>query len=188
MSNFFETRPQKYCLMCGKCCKIATTPKSYEELLELTKKGNRFAKDFLKIFEPYDSIQSAREVSPETVDNIIDKFDTAINTSKKLTLYKCKFISDNNLCTIYKKKPRLCDRFPSSPWAVVPPGCGFEGWLFQKREEIKQRIRYQKECLVEFEALIKTVDNPETIKKLKIAMKKIKKTIKLFADYGAENW
>lgn len=188
MSDFFETRPQKYCLMCGKCCKVVTTVKSYEELVKLAEKGDKFSKDFLKIFEPYESIQAARKVSAEIVDNIIKKFETAINAPKKLTLYKCKFISDNNLCKIYNKKPILCTRFPSSPWAVVPPGCGFEGWLFQKREEIKQKIRYQKECLIEFETLIKTIDNPETIEKLKKQIKKIKKTIKLFADYGSDNW
>lgn len=188
MENSIDQRPQDHCLMCGKCCKVVITAKSYKALLRLRKKGNQFAQDFLAIFEPYPSIEAARKASAEIVDNILTNLETAINVSKDITFYKCKHLSDKNLCEIYEKRPLLCTRFPASPWALIPPGCGFEGWLSEKREDIKQKIRYQKQCMAEFEEILKTTEDPKIIKKLETAIKKIKKTIALFSKYGSEDW
>lgn len=188
MEDFLQSRPQRCCRMCGKCCRVVTTEKSYEELKELSKSGNDFAVDFLGIFEPYSSIEEAKKILPDVVDNILKKLETAKNKPQSLTFYKCKYLSDDNLCTIYDKRPELCERFPVSPWAIIPPGCGFEGWLFSKREEIKKIIRFQKECMLEFEVKIKTSDNPDEIKKLEEAIVKIKNIVDLYSEYGAEDW
>lgn len=188
MSEFLDSRPQRLCLMCGKCCRLSTAPKTYKELLELVKNDDEGAKDFLKIFEPYSSIEEARKHSPQTVDNILKTITGAGEDPNKVTFYTCRHIQDNNLCGIYKERPELCDRFPSSPWAVVPPGCGYEGWLFKKREEIKQKIRKQKELMLEFETELKTNQNPEIRKKLEEGIEKIKSMIEMFAQYGSKDW
>ena len=36
-------------------------------------------------------------------------------------------------------------KFLTSIWDKMPDGCGLEGWLFQKREIEKQKIRRKKE-------------------------------------------
>lgn len=188
MNKFINERPQRLCLMCGKCCRVATTVLSYDELLMLFQNGDEGAKDFLNIFEPYSSIEEARKVSAETVDNVLRCFDGSFEEKEKITFYKCKYISANNLCGIYKKRPLLCDRFPTSPWAIVPPGCGFCGYMFKKREEYKMRVRLLKEDLIEFELMLKDEKNEEKINKIKSGIVKINEIIKLFKKYGSEDW
>lgn len=188
MDKFIESRPQELCLMCGRCCRMATTPVPYQELLKLAEGGDEGAKDFLGLFEPYPSVEEARKIAPEIVDNIMRQWTSNPDNKDELTFYRCRYIMDNNLCSRYKDRPELCGRFPTSPWAVVPPGCGFEGWIFKKQEEFKQKIRRQKEAVIELEALLPTLSNPEHIEKVKESIEKTKKTIELFAKYGSANW
>lgn len=188
MDKFIESRPQRLCLMCGKCCRVATTPKSYEELLELANNGDESAKEFLEIFEPYPSVEAARTVCSKTVDNVLKQLVDMVGSPQKITFYKCRHIGDDNLCGIYQNRFEVCQRFPSSPWAVIPPGCGYEGWLFQKREELKQKIRRQKEFLIELEIELKRVKDPEMIKKVEEAIAKTKNIIDAFAQYGSHDW
>lgn len=188
MSSFIESRPQRLCLMCGKCCRLATTYVPYDELLKLVKEDDEGAQDFLSIFEPYPSTHAAKEAHPETVENILMNLKKSGVSEAKATFYKCKYIQDNNLCGIYEKRPELCDRFPSSPWAVVPPGCGYEGWMFKCREEIKQTIRKYKEDLLEFEAALKTEQPPEIKLKLQTLITKTKDIIAHYAKYGSADW
>lgn len=188
MNKFIESRPQRLCRMCGKCCRVVTTFKTYEELLQLAKGGDESAKDFLEIFEPYSSIDAAKKVSLETVDNIVENLKYSTIGLEELTFYKCKHILDDNKCAIYQNRLEVCERFPSSPWAVIPPGCGFEGYLFQKREEIKQKIRKQKEAVIELEVQLKRVKDPEMIKRIEESIAKTKSIIESFAQYGANDW
>lgn len=184
-----NNKPQELCKMCGKCCRVVTTPYSFEELNKLKKNGDIGAIDFLEIFEPYNSIEEAKKENEETVNNIINaiKSDDIID-EKSLTFYKCKYIQEDNKCAIYKKRKELCKIFPSSVWAVIPPGCGYEEWLAQKREEIKQKVIKQKKNLLEVEELLKNAQNDEEKKRIEITRNKIKNTIDAFAKYGAENW
>ena len=184
--NYISQRPQELCLMCGRCCRVAATTTPYEELVKMEDKG---AKDFLSIFEPYESIDAAREVDSAIVDNILERFDIKEKIAKdQLTFYRCKYIQDNNLCGKYQDRPVLCKHFPASPWAIVPPGCGFEGWLFLKREEIKQKIRKVKEELIEMELLKRKVQDKETLEKIDTVVKKMHASIEHYAKYGAKDW
>ncbi|MDD3436034.1 MAG: YkgJ family cysteine cluster protein [Candidatus Gastranaerophilales bacterium] len=185
MNDFINKRPQELCLMCGKCCRVSTTSTPYSELLELFKNGDKGAIDFLSIFEPYDSAEDAKKVCSKTVENILKLTDKPL---EDVTFYKCKYILTDNTCGIYEKRPELCKRFPSSPWAVVPPGCGYEGWLFKEREKIKQNIRKHKEALIEFEAELNRENSQEYKEKLKMAIDKIKNIIKFYEKYGSDNW
>jgi len=106
----------------------------------------------------------------------------------KLVFYHCRFIQDNNLCGNYLNRPTLCKHFPSTPWAIVPPECGFEGWLFWRREEIKQHVRKQKEELIELNLLKQKNKNTATLEKIKLVEQKLQRNIDMFKKYGSENW
>lgn len=174
--------------MCGQCCKTATVPYSHKELLQLVSEGNESAADFLKIFEPYPSIEEAIKDSPEITKNILDALKEDGKNSENITFYRCKHVLENNLCGIYKNRPEVCERFPSSPWAVVPPNCGYEGWLFQKREEIKAKVRKKKEEIISLETELKCGVDPDIAGRIKKRIDEIQKYIDTYAKYGSKDW
>lgn len=187
--NYLNKRPQSLCKMCGKCCRLSTTSKPYEELKRLAENGDKGAMDFLEIFVPYETIEDARKVDCATVDNIITLLSMDGNYyPEKTTFYHCKYIQDDNLCGRYLDRKTLCKHFPSSPWAIVPPDCGFEGWLFWKREEIKQNVRKEKEELLELKLLKKRTNDYEKLKKIELVEQKLQRNIDLYKKYGSENW
>ena len=187
--DFINSRPQRLCKMCGRCCRLSTTPYPYEELKAKVAEGTQGAMDFLELFEPYPSIDAAREADAAIVDNIIKGLKEDDNfVEEKLTFYRCRHIKDDNLCGIYLNRKELCDRFPSSPWAVAPPGCGFDGWLFQKREERKQKVRHLKENILDFEIMLEKEQVPEQIAKINEAIEKTKEIIGYYSKYGSQDW
>lgn len=187
--NYLAKRPQHLCHMCGKCCRVVTTSLSYTELKQMEQDGDKGAVDFLSLFVPYDSIESARNVDAGVVDNIINrlKSDGSFD-EKKITFYGCKYLQDNNLCSRYETRLDLCKHCPSTPWSIVPPGCGFEGWLFWQREEIKQKIRKSKEELLELKLLRMRTKDENTLQKINIVEHKIQRGIDFYKKYGSENW
>lgn len=177
MSNF----PQELCKMCGKCCKSITTNHTYEELKDMTRKGSESARVFIEIFKPYASIEEARKVIPEQIDQVLKELEQNEGFDiNKVTFYYCPHLSPDNKCGIYECRPECCRRAPNSAWACMPPGCGFEGWQFEEREKIKHQIRKLKEYLIAAEAV--NADNAEELKNL-IAQK-----IKPLEKYGAMYW
>ena len=187
--NYLAKRPQYLCNMCGKCCRVVTTSIPYKGLLEMSAKGDKVAKDFLSLFVPYESIEAARKVDAEVVDNIINRLiDDGNYREDEITFYGCKYLQDNNLCSRYENRLDLCRHCPSSPWSIVPPGCGFEGWLFWQREEIKQKIRRSKEELLELNLLRMRTKDEETLKRISSVEHKITKNIEAYKKYGSENW
>lgn len=187
--NYLNKRPQELCHMCGKCCRVVTTKHPYEKLLELQKQGDKGACEFLELFVPFESIDEARKADSGTVDNIIEQLKSDSNYDEsKITFYTCRCLQDDNKCSIYEKRPALCRHCPSTPWAIVPPGCGFEGWLFMKREEDKERVRKAKEELLEMEVLKRKVTNPDTLDKICAVEHKLNRTIEMYKKYGSENW
>ena len=187
--NYLAKRPQHLCHMCGKCCRVVTTSLSYAELKQMEQDGDKGAVDFLSLFVPYDSIESARNVDAGVVDNIINrlKSDGSFD-EKEITFYGCKYLQDNNLCSRYETRLDLCKHCPSTPWSIVPPGCGFEGWLFWQREEIKQKIRKSKEELLELNLLRMRTKDENTLQKINIVEHKIQRGIDFYKKYGSENW
>lgn len=177
--QFAKRRPQRLCKMCGRCCRVATASFSYEELKKKAAEGDKESIDFLGIFKPFESVEAAKAVDKELVENIPDY--------ENRTFYTCRFL-DGNLCSKYKDRPNVCDRFPNSPWAVTPPGCGFEGWLFVEREKIMKYVRGLKEEQLEYKMMQKATTDTERINKLQQLIDAIDKNIKLFDKYGSEKW
>lgn len=178
--SYLERRPQRLCLMCGRCCRVATASISHEELLKAFEDGEQSAKEFLEIFEPYPSYEDAMKVDEALVKNIPDY--------ENKTFYRCRFIQDDNLCSRYETRYEVCRAFPTSPWAVIPPGCGYEGWNFVEREKHKQRIRKLKEEQILYKSKL-TTNIPNKEKKLyEKLIKKIDERINLFEKYGSKDW
>ena len=92
------------------------------------------------------------------------------------------------MCSIYEERPTLCIHCPSSGWGVVPPGCGFEGWLFLKREEDKQKVRKAKEEYIELQLLKRKTSDEKILNKINSVEKKIQHTIEIFKQYGSQDW
>lgn len=186
--NYLNKRPQSLCHMCGRCCRVVTTPKPYYELKRLEAEGDEGAIDFLKIFVPYSSVQAARDVDRELVDNILKRLEEGGFSTENITFYGCKYLLDNNMCSIYEERPVLCKHCPSTPWVITPPGCGFEGWLYLMREKDKKKIRKSKEDLLELQLLKTKMKNPDDLKKIESVENKIYNTIEKYKKYGSENW
>lgn len=178
------------CKKCGRCCRVVTNNDyTYSELQRMASEGNEYAKDFLKIFEPYPSIEAARKIDAKVVDNIVkvlqlkNKYDES-----SLTFYRCKYLLSNNTCSIYEERPELCIQFPSNGWAVVPPGCGFESWLFCRREETMQKIRHAKEELLDLRVIKSKTNDESIIQKIETVERRIYTTIEMYSKYDAQNW
>ena len=162
MKDFVENRPQRLCLMCGKCCHKILGEKEYENLQTLAKNGYQNALDFLKIFEP------------------LETFDGKVSL-------KCIHLNEQKLCSVYENRPDFCREYPVNPWVELPDGCGFSGWIFQQRETIMKNVRRQKEMLIALNAELKIAkdDDKEKIEKI---IQKLEASIRTFAKYGADNW
>ena len=175
---FWERRPQELCKMCGRCCRVSTTVKSYKELQELAEAGDKGAMDFLELFEPYESVEDAMLVDKAIVENI--------GYDENTTFYHCRFIQKNNLCSRYDTRKDLCRHCPSTPFAVVPPGCGFEDWLKEEKQKVYNKIKALK---LEKESYIKELQKEGCTESRAIMLNKlitaIDNYINNYAKYGA---
>lgn len=188
-NNNQEPFPQHLCKMCGKCCRAIVPQYGHEELIELTKDGDEEANVFVNIFKKYPTIDDARKVVPEHVDQIInvlkdnDNFDIS-----KITFYHCPYITEDNLCSIHEERPDCCRRAPRNGWSLFPPGCGFEGWQFEMREKHKKTVRFLKECLYEYEQLKNEEDIVYSNMTLKDFRTLVENKIAPWEKYGAKYW
>ena len=178
---FWERRPQELCKMCGKCCRISTTPKPYEELKKLAKEGHQGAIDFLEIFEPYESVEHAMAVDKEQVEHI--------GYDENTTFYHCRFIQKNNLCSRYDTRKDLCKHCPSTPFVIVPPGCGFTEWLESEKLKIVTKVQELKREKEGYQlALLKPDTTDHTREVLNKLIASIDNYINTYAKYGAWEW
>jgi Fe-S-cluster containining protein len=184
-----QERPD-LCHKCGRCCRSATTYNSYKKLQELAEAGTKEAIDFLEIFEPFPSIEAARKVVPEQVEQVLrviaDRDDMNLD---EVTFYHCRYVTEEGLCGIYERRPRCCQDAPYHGWAVMPPGCGFEGWQFVQREMHKASVRKLKESQFLMKMLsedgIHTPSGSRTLEQLDSA---VQESIQPWAQFGSEYW
>lgn len=177
--NFCDRRPQRLCKMCGKCCRVVVPSVPYEKLKEMAARKDQEALDFLELFEPYPTVADAMAVDEAIVKNIPDY--------EKRTFFRCRFL-DGNLCTRYETRLGVCKRFPSSPWAVIPPGCGFGGWLFMEQQKIMKYVRNLKEERLAYKVRLKYTQDESTRHKLQQIIDSIDENIALYSKYGSERW
>ncbi len=179
------------CHKCGKCCRSATTYHNHEKLTELAEAGDAEAVDFLEIFEPYDSIDDARLVEPQQVDQVMAVIKEREDMDESnVTFYHCRYVTEEGLCGIYERRPRCCREAPAHGWSVMPPGCGFEGWQFEQREKQKRMIRDLKTSAYIMEQMspdgVSHPVRPETT--LADLQSMIDEKLKPWKPFGAEFW
>ena len=189
-NNDKNMHPKDLCKKCGRCCRVVTNPDyTYQQLQNMATDGDEYAKDFINIFKPYPSIEMARKADFMLVDNIIgwlkseQKYDE--NT---LTFYKCKYLLDNNMCSIYEERPSLCVWNLLNGWGFIPSGCGFESWMFMRREEDMQKIRHAKEELLDLKVMKSKTKDEKILQKIESVEKKIFATIDMYSKYGSYRW
>jgi Fe-S-cluster containining protein len=184
-----EERPD-LCHKCGKCCRSATTYHSYSELQKMVEEGEQEAIDFLEIFQPFASIDEARKFVPDQVEQVMrvisDREDMNVDD---VTFYHCRYVTEEGLCGIYERRPRCCKDAPYHGWAVMPPGCGFEGWQFDQRESQKADIRKLKEVQFQMEMLSPDgIHLPTRNMTLDDLRASIEDSIKPWKIFGSEYW
>jgi len=181
--------PQYLCRMCGRCCRSITTMDSYEELEKLAEMGNKEAKVFTEIFERFPSIEEARKVVPEQVEQVMEELSQKEGFDmNSVSFYYCPHITEDNKCSIHGERPTVCSRAPHHGWSCMPPGCGFEGWQFEMREKYKQMVRKLKEFLIATEAISidgKVPGKEMTVEELR---ENIENRIKPWSKFGSMFW
>jgi len=158
--------PQSLCNTCGKCCKMVNFKGglSYEEVKNLSQSLEEDetqvegARDFLSIFQPYESIEAAREYSNEFVEKVLARFPD----KKEIGFFHCRYVGKNNLCLIHEDRPLLCRMYPiPHERTEYHAGCGFEeqgrkNWqeikailadLEKQREQLKKDLNQKKNSL-----------------------------------------
>ncbi len=175
MSNILERvnnllkLPQHLCNMCGNCCRMATFKGglSYEEVLELanSKEAEESqvigARDFLAIFEPYESTEDAKKIGPEFVESVYETF----GKDSKVSFFHCKFlgqIGDKYGCLIHEDRPQLCRMYPiPHERTFYFPGCGFEKQGRKNWEEIKNILQSLEEKRANLQNKVKEEETKE---------------------------
>lgn len=181
--------PQYVCRTCGRCCKSITTCHTYEELKEMTAQGQEEARVFIEIFKAYASIDEARKVVPEQVEQILSILECEEGFDiNKITFYYCPHVTDDGRCSIYEVRPGCCRRAPSHGWSVMPPDCGFEGWQFEQREKHKKMVRSVKEYLYMIESLSQDGKVPGKDMTVEELRKNIEEKIKPWEKFGSKFW
>jgi Fe-S-cluster containining protein len=150
--------------------------------------GDDEAKVFIEIFKPYSSIQEARKIVPEQVDQALSVLKERNYDIDKVTFFYCPHISDNNLCSIYETRPEYCRKAPRHGWSLMSPGCGFEGWQFEQREKNKKLIRLLKEYLYMVENLSQDGRVPGRDLTISELRKDIEEKIKPWERFGSMFW
>lgn len=178
------------CHKCGKCCRSATTFHPHKKLLELVAAGEQDAIDFLSVFQPYPSVEAARQVEPEQVAHVLEVVANRDDMNvEDITFYHCQFVTEEGLCGIYERRPRCCKEAPGHGWSAMPPGCGFEGWQFKQRESHMANIRRLKELQYHMEVLsddgVHTPTKNMTLDELRA---KIADCIGPWRAFGANYW
>jgi len=181
--------PQRLCKMCGRCCKAIIPEYSYEELENMLDQKERQANVFLEIFNRYPSIEEARKVVPEQVDQVLENLSAVEGYDEsKISFYYCPHITDKNMCSIHLTRPDCCRLAPRHGWSLMPPGCGFEGWQFKLRERVKKSIRLLKEYLYESQILYGENQIPGKNMTTGELEELINKKIEPWIKYGSKFW
>lgn len=117
---------RRQCFSCGRCtscCKLASSEYSYDELKERAKNGDKFSKEFISVFVPYESVEEAEKLYPDYVSLLKNHFK-----ENELYFYYCPKLGDDGLCTDYENRPNICRDFPNNPLVALPLKCSYNEW------------------------------------------------------------
>ena len=120
--SILDKRNDYKCNQCAACCKLAVSEYSYEQLKQRAHKGDKFSKDFISVFVPYQSEEQAKAVNPEYFE-LLNK----LVMDDRIYYYYCPKL-DGNLCSDYENRPDICKNFPYNPLKLLPSPCSYNEW------------------------------------------------------------
>ncbi len=179
---------KKICKMCGKCCRLIFALKSYDELCAAAEGGDTLAANFLKLFLPYSSQEEVRKLDSAAVDAIIESNKRACGEDVTTYFYYCRYIGEDNRCSVYDVRPKLCRLYPKNEFVPLPTDCAYEGYSFMAREKVKAKIRKTKEQLLDIKVLRKNAKDKGTFEKLNKLESKLNQFVNEFKTFGSEDW
>ncbi|MBR1943430.1 YkgJ family cysteine cluster protein [bacterium] len=116
-----EKRKQFNCKMCGACCRLAISEFSPTQLLEKASRGDKFAKEFISTFSPYNDVSEAEKQFKLYVELLKE-------SGEQVYYYYCKKVTEDNRCSDYENRPAICRDYPDNPIQMLHPTCAFIGW------------------------------------------------------------
>ncbi len=116
-----ERRKNFECGKCGACCRLAISVFSPAVLLEKASRGDKFAKEFISTFSPYENVEEAEKIFPLYIQLLKESGETVY-------YYYCKKVTEDNLCSVYDNRPSICRDYPDNPIQMLHPTCSFIGW------------------------------------------------------------
>lgn len=119
-----EKRKEYSCNKCGDCCKLAISEYSPIQLKQRAMRGDKYAKEFLSIYVPYESEEMAEAICPE----YYNKLKNCMDENERLYFYYCSKLGADNLCSDYENRPDICKDFPLTALKILPDGCGYLPW------------------------------------------------------------
>lgn len=179
---------KKICKICGKCCRLISSLKSYDVLCKEAKRGDVFAVNFLKLFLPYTSLDDVLEIDAVAVEAIIQANKIAYGEDVQTYFYYCRYIGVDNRCGVYDMRPKLCRLYPKNEFIPLPTDCAYEGYSFMAREKVKAKVRKAKEQLLDIKVMRQGVNNRASIEKLNKLERDLNRYIDSYKAFGANNW
>ena len=116
-----ERRKNFNCKMCGACCRLAISEFSPSQLLEKASRGDRFAKEYISTFSPYEKEEDAEREFPLYIQLLRE-------SGEKVYYYHCKKVTNDNKCSDYENRPDICRDYPDNPIQMLHPTCSYIGW------------------------------------------------------------
>ena len=127
--KLLESKNKYKCACCAMCCKLACSEFSQQELLDKANNGDRFAKQFISVFVPYETKDAAKSVFPEYID-LLEK-----THESDVYFYHCPKVTEDNKCGDYENRPQICRDFPDNPLALLPKFCAYVKWKEEVQED-----------------------------------------------------
>lgn len=94
---------------------------------------------------------------------------------------------DNSLCLYCAGRVEEYKQKPFFIWDNLPEGCRFSGWIFLKREDVKQKIRKKKEKILSLRVKLKDSEGMKA-KRILREIEKYEKEVKAYKEYGSDCW
>lgn len=163
-----------FCKKCGRCCKYI--PADMEKKILYRDGIKPLDDEFSLLLSPADT----SEIDKLYQAGVLACFPDA-------QFYTCTYISTDNTCS-NPQKPKICEDFPSAPFAFIPEDCGFEGEVFLRNEAFKQKIRRLKEEIINYETLIAVSSEKREKESFAKIIKFHQKFINKYAAYGSQDW
>ncbi len=135
--------PQSLCKTRGNCCRIATFKGtlSYKDIQALGASGAddaANAREFLTLFEPYETIEEVRQIAPVFVERVQAGCATE-EEKEQVGFFRCRFVGEDGRCQIHEDRPTGCRVYPfPHEKTIYHPGCGFEQKGLENWRKINQ--------------------------------------------------